>query len=119
MAQEGYWAAASGEKEGWLKFSFSSLTAVHGFRIKTPDQSNYGKHLLKDWKLQILPTGQKGNWTTPTGWTGQAAEMECCEWQEFWFEKPVDAKFFRLEINSNQGGDYLTLGELQFGFDLG
>ena len=116
LTQDECWIAASGKKDGWLQFSFPSVTAVRGFRIKTPDSNNYDKNLLKDWKLQTSPSDREGDWTTPTGWTGEAAMKECCEWQEFWFENSVSAKFFRLEMNSNQGGDYLTLGELQFGF---
>ena len=73
--------------------------------------------MLKNWKLQISTI--EGDWTTPTGWIGEANKKICCQWQEFSFEKTEGAKFFRLLIISNQGGEYLALGKLEFRFVLG
>jgi len=117
LTEDGYWCAASGKKDGWLKFSFSSSTAIRGFRFKTANEASYDQHLFRDWELQTSPSGQDGTWTTPTGWNGQATKKKCCEWQEFRFDNSVEARFFRLVMGNNQGGDYLVLGELQFNFD--
>ena len=125
LAQDGYWSAYAAKNTAWIKFSFPSEVAINGIRMKAADRLSYGKHMLKGWKLQTSSDGQ--NWITPSGWTGTAAGTNCCGWQAWSFAATEASQFFRLTMTRRDTssfwgvdtGSYLTLGGLEFRFDLG
>jgi uncharacterized protein YfaP (DUF2135 family) len=125
LSEKGYWAAYSGKNSAWIKFSFPSEVAINGIRMKAADRKSYGKHMLKGWTLQTSSDGK--NWMNQDGWSGTAAAENCCGWQEWSLGTTKASQFFRLTVkrrDTSTGwfgvdtGSYLTLGGLEFRFDL-
>lgn len=102
------WASGAGSPSAFLSYKFDRATIINAYSITSRDASDIGS-APKNWTLEGSDNGT--NWTVihtatdPTGWTQKETRL-------FKLDKDYSYIYYRLNITSNNGLNYTTVGEL-------
>ncbi|WP_090739495.1 discoidin domain-containing protein [Paenibacillus sp. Mc5Re-14] len=108
VGAEDCWASGAGSPSGFLSYKFDRATIINAYSITSRDESDIGS-APKNWTLEGSDNGT--NWTVihtatdPTGWTQKETRL-------FKLDKDYSYIYYRLNITSNNGLNYTTVGEL-------
>lgn len=106
---EDCWASSAGSPSGHLAYKFNDITTLSMYSITSRDASDLGS-APKDWTFQGSNDGI--NWSVihtvsnSTGWSQK-------ETRQFVLDKEYSYFNYRLNITSNNGLNYTTVGELE------
>ena len=110
------WVGASGTTTGWVQIDFSVQTKIDAISLMTRNYTNAPIEMLKD---AILLGSNDGTTFQSILYINSQTNWKSSESRLFELSIPVSFRYYRLQINTNNGGGILSLGELYFWQDDG
>ena len=113
LGTEEAWFSKSYVESAWIEFTFPSSVTISGFRTKSARRR--ATQTFKEFQFQST-FDQGSSWRTVYKGTGR--KLDCCDWQEFTFDK-ITSNIFRLNMLSNWKGKNFSIKQLQLRFQRG
>lgn len=112
------WNSGSGA-QGWLSYTFPSARIIVGYSVQTTTALVTGLPITdrapKSWTFEGSNDGT--NWTVLDSQYGQS-NWSAGERRYFRFTNTTSYTGYRINISTNNGGQYIVIGELAFTEDI-
>lgn len=103
------WISESGKTSGWIQIDLNVPTKVNKMKLVARNYSDSSSMSPNTFSLQGSNDGVTftpiQQFTGQTGWSSNSSK-------EYTLNNTVEYRYYRLDITSNNGGNYITLGNL-------